>query len=1455
MTVINTNVGALTARTYAVKANESMQKSMERLSSGLRINSAADDAAGLAVANKMESQLRGMNMAIRNSQDGISLVQTAEAGMGEITNMIIRMRELAVQMNNGVYTDSDRQNAQLEVTALLSEIDKIADNTAFNDVKVLDGSYSADIRAGNTNAEIINVAVKRMKTDALGGNTLAADSESVAQSSNIDTSAYRATKSVMNLTASESSNVIIKEGDLSSEMVSFASGRTGTYSMAGNDSNLFNVVTNGSATTFETQTPLNFVSTDTNSYSFSITFTDSNTGETFTDELTLAITDNTSNAVVKASSSTMTVSESQGIRFNAVDTTLDPNDASNNSGDGALSTSLQSFVLADTGSDGTIRGSFSITGADSSAFSVSSTGEVTASIDFEANGSAQGNNNYSFNVVYTNSSGDEFTESISMNVTNASEEVYTVNSPSIPSSVKQGDTFSIVVNDGDNATTITATVGADSVSYSAGDVATALNAANAIAANPVGVTFAKDADGNITTTYNDSLGDIEDRRVVEITNGASAGAQLSTALASASSGATFSITVGSNEYEARLGAAAAEGSYSMEDLLSDLNAVDKSGFADANKVSFEAGEDGAILVKFDQQGTNSTTVSAVTFDSNGSVTAADARVVMFAGADLASSFAASDNSGDVFTVTVNDGTSAMTYTFTADSAGSAVKNVSDLATALNGSFGGVNVATTGSADSRAVTFSADNGQLKVTFDGAGASTNDYTVTVGFTDDAGTATDSDLGTLSEITAGQDALGAAGGTSTRGSRTTDDVEAGFSAAAIKFNAIEFETGTVSTSTTGVDAVRQVSSIADASGSGSNFTSSLSAAVATAEAGDVFKIAVGGASGATYEVTVGSQYSVGQYSLSALASDLTGDDRTAGSSQTSRVIEFTSAQTNAFLSGGAAEFGTGDTVTVRIDDGAGDVGTITTASGTAVVANLGALVTALNAATLTGGGSAVTFSASNGVLKATFDTAGEGVNQYDVEIEAGPGGSTGNGSADATLVAVGTEGNASANVFNDVSFSVSGGDLVATFNHAGAISSANAPKASLSNVAFDDGGDGNFLFVGSNAALQTTAANAIARVENIATPSLGSNDFAVGDVLKVNVGAVEVSHTLTTTQAADLNSATNGGKIGKIAGYLSTAADTAGAGGVNSNLLFSGVGNDLTVTFETAGANVDSVSGLKIDRAEVDQGTASKVSDGVDSLKAYSANETGTGSVAENSGDYGRNNTATGNNTDQMATAQLGGSYAAGTGATTVAATSTITNIVEAAKVQVGLDVLGSDFAAFRAANANGEYTIGGTDGTKFEVSRDGVITNRAPMDFETTPNFSFDVTYTAKDGSSFTETVNLQLSDSQADAGDHLINVSVSTQALAGDSIAILDQALNQVSAAQAELGAIQNRLQHNIDNLTMGAMLTETSKGRITDADFAKETTQLSKQQILAQAATSMLAQANQSKQSVLSLLQ
>ena len=160
MTAINTNVGALNARLYALHADKRQSNAMERLSSGLRVNSAADDAAGLAVAGKMESQLRGINMSIRNAQDGVGLIQTAESGLNEIRNMVLRIRELAVQMANGIYEDTpDRDNAQLEVAALLEQVDLIANNTRFNNVTVIDGTFTTiNIQAGNSTAETIELS-------------------------------------------------------------------------------------------------------------------------------------------------------------------------------------------------------------------------------------------------------------------------------------------------------------------------------------------------------------------------------------------------------------------------------------------------------------------------------------------------------------------------------------------------------------------------------------------------------------------------------------------------------------------------------------------------------------------------------------------------------------------------------------------------------------------------------------------------------------------------------------------------------------------------------------------------------------------------------------------------------------------------------------------------------------------------------------------------------------------------------------------------------------------------------------------------------------------------------------------------------------------------------------------------------------------------------------------------
>ena len=159
MTAINTNVGALMSRTSAKIADGKMQTHMRRLSTGLRINSAADDAAGLAVSHKLNSQLKGINMGIRNSTDAISLLKTAEAGQATAINLALRMKEIAVQMSNGIYTAADRTNAEVEMTALGASITALSGNTLFNSDVLLDGTFSENMRTGDSTAETVAVAI------------------------------------------------------------------------------------------------------------------------------------------------------------------------------------------------------------------------------------------------------------------------------------------------------------------------------------------------------------------------------------------------------------------------------------------------------------------------------------------------------------------------------------------------------------------------------------------------------------------------------------------------------------------------------------------------------------------------------------------------------------------------------------------------------------------------------------------------------------------------------------------------------------------------------------------------------------------------------------------------------------------------------------------------------------------------------------------------------------------------------------------------------------------------------------------------------------------------------------------------------------------------------------------------------------------------------------------------
>ncbi len=194
MTVINTNLNALTAQSGQRMAQMDLQNAMQRLSTGQRINSAKDDAAGLAISQRMTADVRGLTVAIRNANDGMSMAQTAESAMGEVTNMLQRMRELSVQAATGTVTGDDRKAMQIEVKQLTGEIDNIGQRTNFNGIKLLDGSAkNLLLQTGSRAGETVTFGIGSARATDLGTGATAALSA---------TGAFEATSA--NLTANHS---------------------------------------------------------------------------------------------------------------------------------------------------------------------------------------------------------------------------------------------------------------------------------------------------------------------------------------------------------------------------------------------------------------------------------------------------------------------------------------------------------------------------------------------------------------------------------------------------------------------------------------------------------------------------------------------------------------------------------------------------------------------------------------------------------------------------------------------------------------------------------------------------------------------------------------------------------------------------------------------------------------------------------------------------------------------------------------------------------------------------------------------------------------------------------------------------------------------------------------------------------------------------------------------------
>jgi flagellin len=252
---INQNIAAFNSYRNLSVTDGQMSKSLEKLSSGFRINRAADDAAGLAISEGLRAQVGGLKQAVRNSQDGISVVQTAEGALTETHAILQRMRDLAVQASNDGSQDSDAKDAaDLEFQALTGELDDIANKTAFGSTKLLDGGYDKNFQVGANNGDTLNIKIKDMTSTGLGfvlGDTLSGSDATQAQAAltKVDAaiklvSTERAglganqnrlehkinnlNVAVENLSASESR---IRDTDMASEMVSFT--RSQILSQAG----------------------------------------------------------------------------------------------------------------------------------------------------------------------------------------------------------------------------------------------------------------------------------------------------------------------------------------------------------------------------------------------------------------------------------------------------------------------------------------------------------------------------------------------------------------------------------------------------------------------------------------------------------------------------------------------------------------------------------------------------------------------------------------------------------------------------------------------------------------------------------------------------------------------------------------------------------------------------------------------------------------------------------------------------------------------------------------------------------------------------------------------------------------------------------------------------------------------------------------------------------------------
>ncbi len=248
---VNTNVSALVAQRNLSNANNMLNQSLERLASGNRINSAKDDAAGLQISNRLEAQMSGIDVAVRNANDGISIMQTAEGAMNETTNIMQRMRDLSLQASNGSNSQSERTAIQEEITALNDELNRIAETTSFGGKKLLNGNFgTTSFQIGGSSGEAVQIGLKSMRTDDInmGGfsyvaNGMANDSWAVKSNQNDMTMSF-----TDRFGKPQEITINAKVGDDIEELATYINGQTDLVSASVNDDGQLQIYMSGEDT-------------------------------------------------------------------------------------------------------------------------------------------------------------------------------------------------------------------------------------------------------------------------------------------------------------------------------------------------------------------------------------------------------------------------------------------------------------------------------------------------------------------------------------------------------------------------------------------------------------------------------------------------------------------------------------------------------------------------------------------------------------------------------------------------------------------------------------------------------------------------------------------------------------------------------------------------------------------------------------------------------------------------------------------------------------------------------------------------------------------------------------------------------------------------------------------------------------------------------------------------------